>query len=400
MSQIIYVWNYREWGGAQIYFLSLMRAAKRRFDVVAMIPSDSEPKVIQYLEDLNIPIEFLPPAPASRTENGLLAKIKYRSALIRSDAEMVRKITARDGIDRAIVHIDLGFWQSLIPLVRLAMSTNVFVTIHTGLPEQRGWRRLRWWLKGAIVSRLSRFDLTASNAEARDSLKPYISRKKLARVPIAYSGIDRDEIGSVTVRPRDRGLVLERYGLAADKPLLITVGQFIERKGRSVVLDSLRRLKADGIDVLFLWLSTTSEADDSEMGLDVGLDGTFHLLGTKDIGKTRLDLLTLVSHADIFVLASLQEGLPIALVEAMALGVPCIATSVNAIPEAIEHDRNGILVRPNDARHLVQAVRELLADHSKRADLAAAGRTTALEKFDARRGAELTIDLYVQRLEN
>ena len=127
---------------------------------------------------------------------------------------------------------------------------------------------------------------------------------------------------------------------------------------------------------------------------DHDLGESFRVLGGDEIGDTRDDLLSLMSVADIFVLASLQEGLPIALVEAMALGLPCIATKINAIPEAIEDDENGILIPPNDPARLSEAMADLLVDHEKRKRLGAAAKRSAYERFDERNTADRTLKLY------
>jgi len=101
-----------------------------------------------------------------------------------------------------------------------------------------------------------------------------------------------------------------------------------------------------------------------------------------------------MSLADIFILASLQEGLPIALVEAMALGLACIATNVNAIPEAIADGENGILVPPNDPGTLSAAMVDLLNDREKQKRLGAAASRIAYERFDERITADRTLKLY------
>ncbi len=395
MRQIIYVWNYREWGGAQIYFMSLMKEAKNEYLVTALLPSDSEPKILQYLNALEIPYEFLDPAPSIKRPNGLLARTSNRWTLLRSENGLANKILARDGLSDTIVHIDLGFWQSLLPLGRLCMKTNVFMTVHTGLPRYKGWRKLRWKIKGKIISRFSNFHLLASNQEAKDRLRPYLGSAKFDQIGVTYSGIDPIEIARVTEDRPAKADVRQRYGLPSDRPVLMTVGQFIERKGCWVLLESLKGLKDAGKDFAFVWLSTTmTDAETMKKIGDYGLSDSFRLMDSDEIGETRGELLTLLSVADIFVLASFQEGLPIALIEAMALGLPCIATSVNAIPEAIEDGQTGMLVKPNDPNDLQVAITALLNDPQQRAMFGAAAKKIAFEKFNAKITADRTMKLY------
>jgi len=394
MKEILYVWNYREWGGAQIYFMSLMKEAKKIYTVTALLPENSDTMLLQYLSDIDVPVSFLPPVESSGAGKGFIAKLAQKLAHLRSEARMVGNILGRENVSEQIVHIDLGFWQSFLSLSRLCHRTNVFTTVHTGLPALTGWRRLRWKIKGQMISRYSKFHLMASNADAKESLRPYISPQKFDQVQVAYSGFDPSEIQRVLDNQR-REENREKRQLPNNVMVLITVGQFIERKGCWILLEALRRLKTQGHSFTFLWLATTALAPEVlEKIKAYGLGNSFRVLGGDEIGNTRDDLLSLMSLADIFVLASLQEGLPIALVEAMALGLACIATRINAIPEAITDGENGILVPPNDPSRLPQAIEDLLSDSEKRKRLGAAAKRTAYERFDERITAERTLKLY------
>ena len=395
MRQILYVWNYREWGGAQIYFLSLMKEAKEKYHVTALLPSDPEQKLLQYLKLLEIPIQFLPPALKLKKADGLAAKISRRLAILRSENRLTKNILARDDLRDTIVHIDLGFWQSSLALFRLCRKTNVFVTVHTGLPLYTGWRAMRWRLKGMILSRFSNFHILASNKEAKESLRPYISADKFEQVEVTYSGIDPLEITRVVEDRPEKVGTLKKYGVPETLPVLMTVGQFIERKGCWVLVEGLRQLMAEGQVFSFIWLSTSLPDRETLKTIgEYGLGDSFRLMGAEEIGETRDELLTLLRTANVFILASLQEGLPIALIEAMALGLPCIATNVNAIPEAIENGQNGILVPPNDTVQLKEAIKELMNDPQQRKRFGAAAVKNAFEKFNAKITAERTMKLY------
>lgn len=395
MKEILYVWNYREWGGAQIYFMSLMKEAQRSYKVTALLPENSDNKLLQYLSDINVSVSFLPAVTQVSADQGLLAKLSRKLAYLRSEWQMVRKLIDRDDLSGGIIHVDLGFWQSLIPLIRLCRKTHVFNTVHTGLPVLNGLRGLRWKIKGNIISRFPTFHLMASNVDAKESLRPYIGKEKFEQVEVAYSGFDPNEIQRVCDNRRAEGRLREKWHLQDEKPTVITVGQFIERKGCWILLESLRRLKSEGHRFTFLWLATTAPTlEMMERVSEHNLGDSFRILGGGEIGDTRDDLLTLMGLADIFVLASLQEGLPIAIVEAMALGLPCIATNINAVPEAISNGDNGLLVSPNDPTALAEAIADLLKDSEKRKRLGAAARRTAFERFDERTTADRTLKLY------
>ncbi|HEX6494687.1 MAG TPA: glycosyltransferase family 4 protein, partial [Acidobacteriaceae bacterium] len=88
-----------------------------------------------------------------------------------------------------------------------------------------------------------------------------------------------------------------------------------------------------------------------------------------------------VADADLFVLASFAEGIPVALMEAMALGVPCISTYIAGIPELIDHDHDGILVPAGSVSELTKAILRLARDSALRERFAEAARAHVLRDY-------------------
>jgi len=98
--------------------------------------------------------------------------------------------------------------------------------------------------------------------------------------------------------------------------------------------------------------------------------------------------------ADAFTLPSFVEGLPIALLEAMAIGIPSISTDMNAIPEAIIDRETGIVIEAGDSDALAKRILDLKNNPSLRQRLSANGRAHVLENFDEREASRIAIDAY------
>jgi glycosyltransferase involved in cell wall biosynthesis len=113
----------------------------------------------------------------------------------------------------------------------------------------------------------------------------------------------------------------------------------------------------------------------------------------------RSDVPELLSQADIFVLSSDYEGFGLVVAEAMAAGLPVIATAIGGIPEILEGGRAGILVPPKDVDALAKAIVELARDEKKRAELSDYGRKLVAERFDIRRTVREYEKLYLELLE-
>jgi glycosyltransferase involved in cell wall biosynthesis len=106
----------------------------------------------------------------------------------------------------------------------------------------------------------------------------------------------------------------------------------------------------------------------------------------------------LLGNADIFVLASHSEGLPYALLEAMAAGVPVIATPVGAVPDVVADTVHGLLVAPGDARGIARALMQLADNHELLARMGAACRTRIAAAYSIERLADDFGQLYAELL--
>lgn len=98
--------------------------------------------------------------------------------------------------------------------------------------------------------------------------------------------------------------------------------------------------------------------------------------------------------ADIFVLASLAEGIPVVLMEAMSSGVPCVSTPVNGIPELIQHERTGLMATPGDVESLAQQLHRLMDDPPLRRDLALAALEKVQADFDLNRNVQALSQIF------
>jgi glycosyltransferase involved in cell wall biosynthesis len=126
------------------------------------------------------------------------------------------------------------------------------------------------------------------------------------------------------------------------------------------------------------------EAEIRAMHARLGLGDRLLLLGH------RPDAVRVMGACDVFVLASHWEGLGVAVMEALALGLPVVATAVGGVPEVVEHGREGLLVPPGHPGELAAALLAVVSDDRLRREMSAAA---------ARRGAALSIDAAVRRTE-
>src|SRR3982750_3771584 len=162
--EVLYVWPYLEWGGAQIYFTGIMKLARERYAVRAVMPRGSAQKLLDYMQRLGVACEFFDAHLDATPPRNVWQKIRRRWRDTRCAFVLARHLSRR-GLKRAIVHADLGPWSSFWLLLYLSLRSNVFVTLHSAIPPLSRLRRYEWRLKFTILCSLHGFHLLASNRE-------------------------------------------------------------------------------------------------------------------------------------------------------------------------------------------------------------------------------------------
>ena len=373
-GQIVFVWNYVPWGGAQVYLLAIMKAAKADWDMQVILPAASNREIIRYLQQLAVPYKMvdhhLDIAPALR----LRRKLSRHLTRIKVEYRTFRELLRYD-VRTTVFHIDIAPWQSVAFLTAMSLrGAKVFLTLHNFLPEGWRWRRLLWWARFQFVSYLPGINFFASNEDTRQRLKGWVNDKFWDRIRVTFTAVDPPQIAVAAVAPFERADERRKYGVTPDDLVVLCVGNFIDRKGRWVFLDAARQVLTADDGISFVWLTPDPPSSEDQHRIaeyDLGLK--FRLVQAEQLGKDRIDVLKFFRIADVFALPSYVEGLPIALLEAMALSIPSISTNVYAIPEAIRDRETGLLIEPGDSDALAEAILTLRRDSELRERLGQTG---------------------------
>ncbi|MFB6271908.1 MAG: glycosyltransferase [Salinibacter sp.] len=199
-----------------------------------------------------------------------------------------------------------------------------------------------------------------------ESLRDRLIADRVApeRLIVVHNGIEIDLTQpDPQAKARARECLCRQLGVDSSKQLITTTALFRSRKGTDRFVEMIDLLVQRGFDVCGVLIgpfeSETYRRRIVELAREHGLwdSGRLVHLGFRE------DVLALIAAADAFVLPSLYgEGLPLVILEAMAVEVPIVSTRVEGVPEAIEHEWSGLLVPPDDPSALAEAVARLLAD--------------------------------------
>lgn len=205
-------------------------------------------------------------------------------------------------------------------------------------------------------------------------------------------GLSRDRVvtipNGVEIPASARGkseAAREALDLAPNETVILTVGRLVPVKGQTYLIEAMARL-VDRYPTLTLLIAGEGPCrNELEKRIeDLGLIGRVRLLGY------RKEVLRLYDTADVVVFPSLSEGTSLAIIEAMAAGRPIVATSLGGNLDLLQHKHTALLVRPEDAESLAEAVAQCMADPALATRLGGAARRKAL----AEHGIERTVAAY------
>jgi len=177
----------------------------------------------------------------------------------------------------------------------------------------------------------------------------------------------------------------------------VCTGRMVAAKGHRILLRSLALLRSAGVDFTCVLIGDGPERSSLErLCKHLGIVEQVSFLGALAHRPT----LSEVAQADVFVLASFAEGLPVSLMEAMALGVPCVSTMIAAIPELIDDRENGLLIPAANYEALFDALRTLAINPELRANLASKARATVEDQYNLESNLDKLSVMWNRRLPN
>ena len=182
-------------------------------------------------------------------------------------------------------------------------------------------------------------------------------------------------------------------GIPADALLAVTIGRLTAQKGYDTLLDAIPSVLERVPSARFVWIGDGPLREDLEDAIAAaGLGDIVRMVASSD------DVPGLLAAADLLVLASRFEGLPLVALEAMAAGRAVVGTRVIGLEEAVVDGVTGLLVPPDDPAALADAVAYALEDADRRAAWGAAGRDLQAREFTAHRMAQETAAVYAEAL--
>jgi glycosyltransferase involved in cell wall biosynthesis len=290
-------------------------------------------------------------------------------------AALTRTLRTLHTVRPDILHCWLFEAEAWGLLAKLFAAPGRLVTIRGNMGNdltRSPWRRL----VRACTNLLAAAVISNSSLLARHALRTELLLRR-SRVYVIRNGLDAEAIERIP--PADRSAL--PAGIPADAPLVACVANLFAYKGHEDLIRAWATVHRAMPSAHLLLIGRDEGRGDALGALahDVGVGRVVHVLGG------RADAVALVKLARVFVLPSHEEGLPNAVIEAMLAGVPVVATRVGGMPEAVRHDRTGLLVEAGDVAALGGALVRLLDDAELAGRLARRARISASRRFSAER---------------
>ena len=342
---VLYLANSALIGGGNRALMDLMRGLDRsRFQPVLVSPAAGP--LVEWAAGQGIPCRVMP---MDGTKLGMLRQ-----------AWTILRLIRRFGVRLMHANSPDSYRIPSIP-ARLAGVPRV---VHLQFPPDA--EQLRWNFRSGPEAVVTCYEGQAG--EVRPVVREIQPAAKVLAVP--------NSVDVTAFTPESQpGDAAFRFGATE---VVLILGHLSEVKGYPTFIEAAARIAAQRPGVAFVALGGET--------VDVGARARYEALAREKRVNVhflgwRPEVASIIRAADVVVLPSLVEGLPLSVLEAMACGRPVVATAVNGTPEAVEHGVTGLLIAPRDPAMLSDAVLSLLNDDGLRARMGQAGRQRVVERF-------------------
>ncbi len=339
------------------------------------------------LEAAGIPVRVLP-----GRRHSIVALPAFLAEIVRLRRDLVRLVDEH-GVE-VVQTRGIGPLDFLVLSLRFQRPLKVVWTIENVvfMVKVEHQRRFRWLLRPKRAAHRWLYRIGARYVDAIVVVSDETERSfretvgyRGGKVRVVPNGVDVERYSAVV----DRSAIRRGLGFGPNDHLMTMVGTFKRQKGHRYLVEAMPSVRPRFPNVHVLLVGEGELLDETRTQVRAaGLEDRVHFLGS------RRDVPELLAASDSFVLPSLWEGLPVALVEALASGLPVVATAVSGTSQVMTDGVTGWMVPPGDVDALARAMGDLLADPARAAGMAAAGRERVVASFSAGAQAERLAALF------
>jgi len=392
------------WGGVGTYIVELIRHLPNNIEVHVVTPmregfgeekaSTSDYDFSKYFGG-NVHVHFV-----SKASDTFVYNAKFQYACLR----YVPKLLKEEKIE--LIHSHTAHMPDIL-LQFKRLHVPVIATIHTTIQGQRQGTESSgmgfWGLEfSEKLTYLTYPFLRLAETIYFSRKRHYITvskwmkeqvRKQHPKIDQSLISVVHNSVDTERFSPTER-----KNPFQPQKDVVLFTGRLIAAKGIRYLVEAMPKVLREYPETLFVFIGAGNPLPYQKRLNETGIpERSFSFLGYL---KEANDLVEYYRASSVYVAPTLYENLPIRVLEAMACGVPVVASNVCAIPEAIDNGVNGILVEPGCIDELADAICCLLGDSNLRRKIGDNARRTVLEKFDWKVNATRTVEAYQRTLDN
>lgn len=371
-------------GGTRQYLLDVcLGLPAERFAQTAIVSLERNPdfaRDVERLEEAGVAVEIIPMVREISPRRDLEALRRLREYFTNHSFDIIHAHSSKAGMLARV-----AAWRARNPAARVYSPHAFAFTMSVVSPGRRWIYRLLERLAGRIT------DLLICTCESERELAVRHRIVAPGRAAVVRTGVDLRRF-----HPRgEEYRVREELGLPERHRLVGTVGALVEQKGYDLLLEAAPLVLAQMPHTTFLIIGTGPLEDALiSRAAELGLGRRMVFLGQRD------DVPRLLDALDLFVMPSRWEGMPYALIEAMAVGVPVVGSAIPGVVDVIEPGRTGWLAEPESPEALASAIVSALREEGRSLAMAQTGRELVMREHSRERMLSTLQGLYERLMED